>query len=82
MVLGSYTIQFQMENRIWRVSYKRQELLTLLPLLTSPPVLVGPVLFIYFVFVLSYCVPLRSEFHVLMSITISAYKQCSIRLSS
>ena len=31
-------------------------------------------------FVLSYCVSLRSEFRVVMSVTISAYKSCSVRL--
>jgi len=34
----------------------------------------------YLVFVLSYYVFLRSEFRVVMSVTISAWEQCSVRL--
>jgi hypothetical protein len=42
---------------------------------------VGSVLLIFLVFfcVLFYCVSLRSEFRVVMSVTISALKQCSVR---
>ena len=32
-----------------------------------------------FTFVLSYCVSLRSEFHVVMSVTISAWNRCAVR---
>ena len=37
-------------------------------------------LFFLVVIVLSYCVSLRSEFHVVMSVMISALKRCSVRL--
>ena len=40
----------------------------------------GSMLLIFLVFVLSYCESLRSEFHVVMSVTISAWKQCLVRL--
>jgi len=55
------------------VSYKKQELLILREHLSSPPVfLAGSVFFSsIFLFVLSYYVPLRSEFRVVMSVTIS-----------
>ena len=42
--------------------------------------LVGPCCSSFYLFVLSYDVSLRSEFRVVMSVTISAYKRCSIRL--
>ena len=43
--------------------------------------MVGYVLLFFLVFiVLSYCVSLRSEFHVVMSVMISALKRCSVRL--
>jgi hypothetical protein len=38
------------------------------------------VLLIVLVFALSYYVSLRSEFRVVMPVTISAYKRCSVRL--
>ena len=50
----------------WRVSYKKQELRTLREHLSSPMYLVGSVLFIVFVFCVSYFV-----FRVVMSATIS-----------
>jgi len=34
----------------------------------------------FYVFVLSYYVSFRSEFRVVVSVTISAYKRCSVRL--
>jgi len=40
----------------------------------------GSVLLIFLVFLLSYYVSLRSEFRVLMSVTISSQKRCSVRL--
>jgi len=62
--------------------FKGQQLFTLRKHLISPPVfLVGSVLLIIFsFFVLSYYVSLRSEFRVVMSVTISTWKRCSICL--
>ena len=48
-----------------------------------PPVFfffVGSVLLILLVYVLSFCVSLRSELCVVMSVTISVYNRCSVRL--
>jgi hypothetical protein len=60
------------------VSYKKQELLTLLE---HPCFFYGVRVEHLFSFcVLSYCVSLRSGFRVVMSLTISGYKRCSIRL--
>ena len=61
-----------------------QELLTLHEHLSSSPFcfpwfLVGSVLLIFLVFVLSYYVYLLSEFRVVMSVTITALKWCSVR---
>ena len=50
------------------------------PKFTSGLFLVGSVLLIFLFFVLSYYVSLRSEFRVVMSVTISAKKRCSVRL--
>ena len=49
-----------------RVSYKKQEL---------PPSRTGEftLVFFFIFFVMSYYVPIRSEFHVVMSVMISAY---------
>ena len=58
------------------MSYKKQELL----IVFAPGFFVGFVLFILLVFVLSYYMPLRSGFHVVMSFAISAYKRDSVRL--
>ena len=63
------------------MSYKRQELLTLLEHLSSPLVsLWDPCCSTFQLFVLSYCVSWHSEFLVIMFCTISAYKRCSVRL--
>ena len=51
------------------------------PTFTPGFFMVWSVLLIFlFFFVLSYYVSLRSEFRVMMSVTISAYKSCSVRL--
>ena len=45
-----------------------------------PGLLVGSVLFIFIVFFMfSYYVSLRSEFRIVMSVTISAYNRSSVR---
>ena len=66
------------------VSYKKQELLTLRENLSSLPVFVevrvAAHLFFHCFFLLSFYVFLRSDFRVVMSVTISAYKLCSVRL--
>ena len=51
--------------------------------IATPNVFMGSVLLIFFrvLFVLFYYVSLRFEFRVLMSVTISAYKLCSVRFS-
>ena len=46
----------------------------------TPRIPDGSVLSIFLVFVLSYYVSLASEFHVVMSVTESAYNRCSVRL--
>ena len=48
----------------WRVSYKKQELRILREHLSSPMYLVGSVLFIVFVFCVSYFVSLRYDFTI------------------
>jgi hypothetical protein len=45
----------------------------------TPGFFVGSVLLIFLLFVLSYCVLWRSGFHVVMSVTISTWKRCSVR---
>ena len=62
------------------MSYKRQELLTFTERLGSPRFLCVVRVAHLLIFVLSCYVSLRSEFRVVMSVTISAYKRCSIRL--
>ena len=57
--------------------YLKQELLFRRKHMSSLPVFLCG---FRFVFVLSYCVPLRSEFHVVMSDTISAWNRCTVRL--
>ena len=67
---------------IWvtRMSYKKQEPLTLREHLSSP-LFFGGFRFVHvFNFVLFYCVYLRSEFHVVMSLTILAWTLCSVPL--
>ena len=60
---------------IWvarRVSYRKQELLTLLEHMSSPPVFfMGSVLLIFLVFVLSYYLSLHFEFRVVMYVILS-----------
>ena len=63
------------------VSYKKQELLTLREHLSSLPICgCGPCCSSFQFFVLSYYVYLRSEFRVVMSVTISAQKRCFVPL--
>ena len=59
---------------ITRVSYKKQELITLREHLGSPPVFFGGVhvAHLFSIYVLTYYVSLRFEFRVVMSVTISA----------
>ena len=65
----------------WRVFYKKQEMLTLREHLSSPPVIwLCPCCSFFQFFVLSYYVSLRSEFRVVMYVTISTYNRCSVRL--
>ena len=45
-----------------------------------PGFLEGSVLLTFLFFVLSYYVTLRSKFRVVISVTISSYKRCSVRL--
>jgi len=68
---------------IWvtrQVSYKKQELLTLHKHLSSTPFF-GGICCSFFIFL---CCPiqllLRSAFRVVMSVTVSAWKRCSVRL--
>ena len=64
-----------------RVSYQKQELLTLREHLSSSPVFSwGPCCLNISIFVLSYYVSLCSEFRVVMFATISTQKRCWIRL--
>ena len=69
---------------IWvtlRVSDKKHELLILRENMSSPVVFRwGRVAPVFSFFVLSYYVSLRSEFRVVMPVTISAWKWCSVRL--
>ena len=62
--------------------YKRQEQLTFHEHLSLlPPLIVWVrVAHLFSFFVLFYYVSLRSEFRVVMSVTISAYKRCSVLL--
>ena len=65
----------------WRVFYKKQKMLTLREHLSSPPVIwLCPCCSFFYLFVLSYYVLLRSEFRVVMYVTISTYNRCSVRL--
>ena len=58
------------------MSYKKQELLTLREHLSSLPVFwLRPCCPSFHLFVLSYCVSLRSEFSVVMSVAISSWKR-------
>ena len=59
----------------WRVSCKRQEMLTLRDVFWWVHVA-----HLFSFFMLSYYVSLRSQFRVVMSVTIPAYKRCSVRL--
>ena len=62
----------------WRVSYKKQELLTLREHLR---VFYGVrVAHLFCFFVLYYYLSLRSEFRVVLPVTIFAWKRCSVRL--
>ena len=63
------------------VYYLKQELLFRRKHMSSLPVFfVGSVLLIFLLFVLSYCVSLRSGFHVVMPVTISAWNRCAVRI--
>jgi len=62
------------------MSYKKQELLTLREYLSSPPEFWWGPCCSSFNFVLSYYVSSRSEFNVVISITISPYLRCLVRL--
>ena len=63
------------------VTFKKQERLILREHLVSPPsFLCGPCYSLFKFLVLSYWVSFRSEFCVVMSVTISAYKWCLVHL--